>query len=133
MFYKVCLKLRFFTQDLCVLREWLKFIYPTKRQAPSDRGAWVVKAPKSTAETHLAHGISARELRSLLENHAIGLHFEGSDERLREHLAVLAAQESLNLENWRVIHGGDNSKIVQVKLSGDREIRRLVRLITPTL
>jgi hypothetical protein len=112
-----------------MFKEWMSSLYPPKRQASESAGAWVVKFPKQGLETVAAEDLTASKLRSLLENHALALHFEGSEEKLREHLASLAPSESLNLENWRVIYGGDNSKIVQVKLKGDREIRRLVRLI----
>ena len=103
------------------------------RQAPASRGALVLKSPKTGTETISVESISASKLRSLLENRACALHFTGSEERLKILLQGLAPEESLRLKDWRVIEGGTDGKVVQVKLTGDREIRRLVRLIDTAL
>lgn len=66
-------------------------------------------------------------LRRLLENHAYALHFTGAEEELLAALKRLARHESMGLNRWQVIEG--KGRVAQIHLTGEREIRRLVRLI----
>ncbi|MBY0515309.1 MAG: hypothetical protein K2P81_00265 [Bacteriovoracaceae bacterium] len=104
-----------------------------RRQAPSSCGAFVVKFPKRIHKHVSVEDLTAEKLRSILENYACALHFTGSEEKLRSLLEGLAPSESLNLDHWHIVDGGDDSKIVQVRLTGEREIRRLVRLTSQSL
>ena len=108
----------------------LNFARPKRQAAASCGGAFVVTYPKAGSREIPCEGLSAADLRTLLENHACALHFNGSEDRLRGLLRDLAPEEALTLQRWRVIDGGCDGRVVQVRLTGAREIRRLVRLIS---
>jgi hypothetical protein len=93
--------------------------------------SFMVSSPKMGYTSVPIENLTAQRLRGLLENHAQALHFTGSEERLLGLIQDMAPEESLSLENWKVIEGGVDGKIIQVKLTGDRDIRRLVRIVKP--
>jgi hypothetical protein len=99
-----------------------------RRQAPASCGAFVVKFPKRVKKHVRVEDLTSAKLRGILENYACALQFTGTEDKLRSLLEGLAPAEALNLDHWHIVDGEDDSKIVQVRLTGEREIRRLVRL-----
>jgi hypothetical protein len=103
---------------------WKRFFRQERKQVN-----FMLTSPKSGVMTVPVTNLTSQKLRSLLENHAQALHFQGPEERLLNLLRDLGPQESLSLDNWKIIDADNNTRLVQVKLSGDREIRRVVKIM----
>ena len=97
-----------------------------KRKADA---AFILTSPKSGRTTVGVDGLTATRLRLMLENHAYALHFTGPEEELLATLQRLAPAESLDVSQWRIVRGETEGTVAQVRLTGKREIRRLIRLV----
>ena len=104
---------------------WKKLFRQERKQVN-----FMLTSPKSGVMTVPVTDLTSQKLRSLLENHAQALHFQGPEERLLKLLRDLGPQESLSLDNWKIIDADNKTRLVQVKLSGDREIRRVFKIMT---
>ncbi len=92
--------------------------------------AFILTSAKRGTTTVSLDELTGNKLKSLLEDHAYALHFTGPEEELLATLRRLAPAESMNVRQWRVIRGTGQEPMAQVRLTGPREIRRLIRLIT---
>jgi hypothetical protein len=90
---------------------------------------FMLSSPKSGVVSIPVAALTSLKLKNLLENHSQALHFKGTEDHLLSLLQELVPEQSMNLENWKIIESDNQEKIVQIKLTGPREIRRVVRIV----